>query len=671
MALFVDRCAALAATCILLAASAPLRAQAISAVDTSGSFRIYKLQHDVGRETYRVLSSGEGRTIESAWAFRYIGSDVHLNATLKLDASGRPSHFVEKGQTSTLTTVDLEVALTDSARIHDHGLASTSAVVGEPFPLSSYPPAIIEQELFRRWQALGRPREIPLLPSGSASFEFRGRSTVAMGGKRVALRRYVVQGVLWGRQAMWATSDDRNIVAVVNGDAELDRFEAVREEYAAALKQFVQESVADGINSISAAERNIVPLAAGAYALTDVTIIDGTGALPMQNAVIVVNDGKVIAVGPASTTPVPPRLRRVNLAGKTIVPGLWDMHVHFEQVEWPAAQLAAGVTTARDVGNEQELATDLRNAIRERRILGPHMLLAGLIDGAPDGLGVHLAATKVEARARVKEYHDAGYEQIKIYSSLPPSLVSIIAQEAHRLGMTVTGHVPSGMNATEFVAAGADQINHYGYMLAVMQEPVPQGQPRPPIDTTSDRFRTAIAFFKAHRTVLDPTLARYEQNAHPRDSLFSVYEPGAAKAPPALAEVLNASGASSERSRLAMTRLAASLPIIGQLRAAGIPIVAGTDLVVPGYSIYRELELEVRAGFTPMQAIQAATLIPARVMKLDDVSGSIAAGKRADLLILDANPLDDISNIRRVSAVIVDGRMFDPSALWRISGFTP
>ena len=658
--------------CTVLASRAPLRAQQrIALVDTAGSFRLYKLQHDVGRETYRVLAGSESRTIQTEWSFRYIGTDVHLNATLTLDASGRPRHFVENGQTSTLTTVALEVDLPDSARIRDRGRTWTQPAMATVFPLASYPPAIVEQELFRRWQALGRPASVPLVPSGAASFEFRGRSSVSIGARKISLRRYMVTGVLWGRQTMWATADDRDLVAVVNGDAELDRFEAVREGYAEALEQFVREAVTDGINSIDAAERGIAPLAAGVYALTGATVIDGTGAPAIHDAVILVDSGKITAVGPAATTPVPARIRRVDLRGKTIVPGLWDMHVHFEQVEWPAAQLAAGVTTARDVGNEQELATALRAAIRERRILGPRMLLAGLVDGAPDGLGVHLAANDSDARARVREYHEAGYEQIKIYSSVPPALVPVIAQEAHALGMTVTGHVPAGMNAMEFVAAGADQINHYGYMFATMQQPVPRGQPRPPIDTSSERARTAIAFFRAHGTVLDPTLARYEQNAHPRDSLFSVYEPGASKAPPALAEVLNASGQPSDRSPTAMERFSASLPIIGAFHAAGIPIVAGTDLVVPGYSIYRELELEVRAGFTPMEALQAATVVPARIMKLDAESGSIGVGKRADLLILDANPLESISNIRRVSVVVVDGRMFEPSALWRIAGFAP
>jgi len=384
-----------------------------------------------------------------------------------------------------------------------------------------------------------------------------------------------------------------------------------------------------------------------------------------------VRAGRIAAVGPRGSVQIPKGTAVIDARGETMIPGLWDMHVHFEQVEWPVAQLAAGVTTARDVGNELELAVGLRDAIRSGRALGPRMLLAGLIDGAPDGLGVQLAGTPDEARAMVRRYHDAGCEQIKVYQSVPPPLVSVIAAEAHRLGMTVTGHVPTGMNAFQFVEAGADQINHLGFVLAVMTPPPQPGQPRAPVDLASSEARRAIVFLLEHHTVLDPTLARSEENAHPKDSLLAAYEPGAAKAPPELAEVLNASGSPGDVAARRMAGLARALPIVNALRAAGIPIVAGTDLVVPGHSIARELELEVRGGFTPLQAIQAATIVPARVMALDGESGTVEPGKRADLVLLDGDPLTNISEVRRVHAVVTGGRMFLPAPLWRSVGFAP
>ena len=637
----------------------------------SGCFTIYKLQHEVGAETYVWSRAAGGRTLTTRWAFRYLGSDVRLETTLETTDNGRPLRLRSLGQTSTLTDVDLSVELNAArATVRDRGSTRTEPASGDVFPIHHYPPVALEEALLRFWLARGRPAAVPLAPAGAASFELRGSDTLTLAAGPVVARRYSVSGLLWGRQSMWATSDGR-IVAVVNGDAELDRFEAVRGGFESQLATFVRAAVRDGLEELQAIARRTPPVRQGDYAIVGARLIDGTGAPPVDDAVVVVRAGRIAAVGPRGSVQIPKGTAVIDARGETMIPGLWDMHVHFEQVEWPVAQLAAGVTTARDVGNELELAVGLRDAIRSGRALGPRMLLAGLIDGAPDGLGVQLAGTPDEARAMVRRYHDAGCEQIKVYQSVPPPLVSVIAAEAHRLGMTVTGHVPTGMNAFQFVEAGADQINHVGFVLAVMTPPPQPGQPRASVDLASSEARRAIAFLLEHHTVLDPTLARSEENAHPKDSLLAAYEPGAAKAPPELAEVLNASGSPGDVAARRMAGLARALPIVNALRAAGIPIVAGTDLVVPGHSIARELELEVRGGFTPMQAIQAATIVPARAMVLDGESGTVEPGKRADIVLLDGDPLTNISEVRRVHAVVTGGRMFLPAPLWRSVGFAP
>lgn len=648
-----------------------LLALAPPTVTDSGGFTIYKLQHEVGAETYAWASTAAGRTLTTRWAFSYLGTNVRLETTLETTGDGRPLYLRSRGQTSTLTDVDLEVEL-DGARatVRDRGRSRTTSASGDVFPIHHYPPLALEEALLRYWRAHGGPSAMHLAPEGTVSFELRGRDTLPSASGPLVARRYSVSGLVWGRQSMWATDDGR-VVAVINGDAELDRFEAVRQGFEGDLAIFVRGAVHDGLEDLYALARAVRPIHSGDYAIVGARLIDGTGAPELDDATVVMRDGLIEAVGARGSVAIPGGIAVMDARGKTMIPGLWDMHVHFEQVEWPAAQLAAGVTTARDVGNELELAVGLRDAIRDGRAVGPRMLLAGLVDGAPDGLGVQLAGTPDEARAMVRRYHDAGFQQVKVYQSVPPALVSVIAAEAHRLGMTVTGHVPTGMDAFQFVEAGADQINHVGFVLAVMTPPPAPGQPRAPVDLSSSEARRAIAFFGAHRTVLDPTLARSEENVHPKDSLFSAYEPGAAKAPPELAEVLNASGSPRETAERRMAALTRALPIVNALRKAGVPIVAGTDLVVPGHSIARELELEVRGGFTPMQAIQAATIVAARAMGLDHESGTIQPGKRADLVLLDGDPLTSISDVRRVSAVVTAGRMYVPAPLWRAAGFAP
>jgi hypothetical protein len=154
------------------------------------------------------------------------------------------------------------------------------------------------------------------------------------------------------------------------------------------------------------------------------------------------------------------------------------MHVHYEQVEWPLVSLAAGVTTARDMGNEFELGTSLARALGDDalppgRLLGPRLLMAGVIDGRPTSpgaaLGVVTAGSEAEARAAVRRYARARFHQVKVYQSVPPTLVPVIAAEAHRRGLTVTGHVPTGMDAREFVEAGADGITHWNSLVSVLR----------------------------------------------------------------------------------------------------------------------------------------------------------------------------------------------------------
>jgi imidazolonepropionase-like amidohydrolase len=346
------------------------------------------------------------------------------------------------------------------------------------------------------------------------------------------------------------------------------------------------------------------------------------------------------------------------------------MHVHYAQAEWPLVSLASGVTTARDMGNEFALAVALRDALAQGRLLGPRLLLAGVIDGGAHPLGVVTAATPSEARAAVRRYARAGFQQVKVYQSVPPALVPVLAAEAHRLGLTLTGHVPTGMEARAFLEAGADQLTHWNSVLPLLRAPGEGGRPgRLELDGT--HARAAVAWLAARGTVVEPSLARAEQHAHPRDSGYAAYEPGVARVPLPLRAALNSTGVpGAMAARTAATRRVL-LAAIGALHRGGVPIVLGTDLTVPGHSMYRELELAVAAGLTPLQALQAATEVPARVMGLAGESGTITAGKRADLVVLDGDPLGDIRRVRAVRWVVRDGRVYDSAALWRAAGFVP
>ena len=668
------------AICLTVPGAHPAPAAPAAPPADSGSFRLYKLQAPIGVETYRTETHGDSTTLVARWEASYLGSPVRQSATLTWGAAGGAARFVARGATSTMTSVDLVV----ERRPGVPGGADSAVVAGAAagpwpaaaFPLAPYPAYAVEEALFRHWVRLGRPAAIPLVPEGEARFERRGRDTVEANGRRVPLDRYLVRGIGWGAQVAWFDPEGR-LVAAAQGDAELDRMEAVRAGYEAMLPLVVARSVAEGVAEQAAVARTVAPVRAGTYALTNARLVDGTGAPPVGGATVLVRGGRVAAAGAAVR--VPAGVPRVDVGGRTVIPGLWDMHVHYEQAEWPLVSLASGVTTARDVGNEFELVTALARALApdappSRRLLGPRLLMAGVIDGRPDSLGASLgvvtAGTAAEARAAVRRYAGAGFRQIKVYQSVPPALVPAIAAEAHRLGLTVTGHVPTGMDARQFVEAGADQINHWNSLASALRGPGEAGRPGR-LDVNAESARATIALLAARGTVVDPSFARTEQHAHPRDSGYAAYEPGVARVPRELRAALNSTGVPPASEARGAASRRAVLAVAGALHRAGVPLVLGTDLAVPGHSVYRELELAVAAGLTPMQAIQAATLVPARAMRLEGESGTLAPGKRADLVVLDADPLADVRNVRRVRWVVRGGRMYESAALWRAAGFAP
>jgi imidazolonepropionase-like amidohydrolase len=244
--------------------------------------------------------------------------------------------------------------------------------------------------------------------------------------------------------------------------------------------------------------------------------------------------------------------------------------------------------------------------------------------------------------------------------------------------MTVTGHVPNGLNAFQVIEAGQDQINHIQYVADIMHDLLPADADRKTraqavisIDFDSAAVQKAVSFLKAHGTVVDPTIALFEFLTATSAKPPASFEPGVTKVAPELSQQLTDVGPPSEQSEIGDKIFAKELAIVGVLHRAGIPIVAGTDQTVPGHSLHREIELYVQAGFTPMEAIQAASLVPARVMGLEKEVGTVEAGKRADVIVIDGDPLADIRNTRNVEFTIVNGKMYNSSELWRSVGFKP
>jgi imidazolonepropionase-like amidohydrolase len=624
-----------------------------------GTFGLHKFEQLIGKETYTITRAQADVVLKSDFKFTDRGSTVPLATTLVMEKDLTPRDFVIKGKISRFSSVD--------DAVHGRSTGKTTIPPQENFfDIQGYAPVSVQMMLVRYWESHGKPKSLKTLPRGEVQIEESGTEAFNIGKRQVQLRKLTIRGLIWGMELLWLDAQD-HLIALVSVDAEMDHFEAVAEGYEDGLGAFVSAAARAGMANLAKVASSFSTPTKPVVAVIGGRLIDGTGRPAVENAVVVLKDGKITAVGPAASTSVPEGAQIVDAHGKSVLPGLWEMHAHFEQVEWGPIYLATGVTTARDVGNEREFIIGVRDAIANGQGIGPRLVMAGIVDGTgPLSLGVIRVDTPEQAREQVRKYKEEGFQQIKVYSSVKPEILKVVTAEAHRLGMTVTGHIPVGINAIEGIEDGMDQINHIMYLTTVMVDPKTNK-----IDPDSPKVKKVIKLLLEHHTVVDPTLALLEILNHPTDMPISNFEPGIEKVAPELKEGLETMGAPPAAREQAAQRFQLLLQTVHILHEAGVPIVAGTDQAVPGFSVDREIELYVKAGFTPMEAIQAATLVPARAMGMEKDSGTIETGKRADVILVDGNPLENISDIGKVTAVFEAGRMFQPSELWTSVGFKP
>ncbi len=650
------RVLALCAVIVIARATLPA-AQAIQAPQ-SGRLIVHLLLHAIGEERYELAQTGDGLSLTSGIEYADRGNTRKTAATLRVARDYTPIALEVKGTlTSTAVVTGTSVHVNDGVTERTFELPSSSR---SPYvSIFNASPFAVQMAMMRYWLSHGRPARLPVLSASAAAAPIEivqvGRDDISVSGKRVRLDRYTIRNLMFGREILWMNAAG-DLAAAMTFAGGLP-MEVVRDEYEPALAELYRRGVAQEMLDLDEIGREVRPERSGAFAIVGATLIDGTGAPPQRDAVVIVRDGRIATIGSRATTSVPHGMQMIDATGKTLLAGLWEMHTHFSGVEFGPALLAAGVTTARDCGGELDYLIAQRDALERRQAIGPRLLLAGLVDaGADKAFGHIVAETPEEGRAVVRRYHDAGFQQIKLYTFLAPDVVRAIADEAHRLGMTVTGHVPRALTTMEGVEAGMDQINHLNYAASAMREPA--------------GAEAATAFFKQHHTVIDPTVGWGEMAGHAKSVDVATFEPGITRAPFALEEKFRAMGGTATEDQM-RTRLAQNLDTIRALHKAGVAIVPGSDTGLVGYGLHREIELYVEAGMTPLEAIQSATIVSAKAMRLDGDVGTVEVGKRADLIIVDADPLADIHNLRKISGVITNGRLFDPARLWRSVGFQP
>ena len=642
----------------------------------SGTFVLHKFAKAIGKETYSIETKGDTYTLSSHFLFTDRGSAVPLETTFVASVKDmRPQSYAANGKSSRSSKMaDVVTVKGDDIAMTLSGKTMTRAVTGPWFVTDGYSPVAMQEQMTRWWLLHGKPAEFTVIPS-MTKVHIEAAEPLTVGGH--AVQGYTVSGLIWGQESLWMDAD-HNLVALVSTDAEFDHFEAIREPYADSLATFIAAAAKSNLAALEKLSATARMAPAKLLAITGATLENTDGTAPVPDSVILIESGVITAVGSRKQVKIPAGATILDASGKYAIPGLWDMHAHYEQVEWGPIYLAAGVTSVRDVGNEFDFIRTLHDQLDrpQNPAIGPHLEFAGIIDGTgPRSLGAIIADTPEQAQSWVEKYKTAGARQIKIYSSVKPEIVKAITADAHAHGLTVTGHIPIGMNAIEGVNDGMDQINHLTYETPYFSHPVlgadgkPDKDKLPILEIDGPRAKELIETLRAHHTVLDPTLAVYETFRHvqPLDQL----EPGLDHVAPQLREALDSPPATPEEVPMANFYHQLFMSTLRALHQAGIPIVAGTDQAIPGYSLHREMELYVEAGFTPLEALQSATIQAAKALGVDHESGSFAVGKRGDILLLNADPLADIHNSRTVWRTVAAGAVYDPAPLWHSVGFTP
>ncbi|MDT8408057.1 MAG: amidohydrolase family protein, partial [Wenzhouxiangellaceae bacterium] len=422
----------------------------------------------------------------------------------------------------------------------------------------------------------------------------------------------------------------------------------------------------------------------GALCLKNFSVLDvDAGRIATQHSVRI-EDGVIVAVGTDGAVNCD-GLAAIDGQGRTLMPGLWDMHVHVG-IDDGMLHIASGVTSVRDLGNDHDDLTAVIEQFEQGRAIGPTIYRAGFIDAAGPFAAPsdNLATTLDEAMAYIEQLDKQGYRHIKIYSSIAPEWVAPMAEEMHRRGIRLSGHVPSGMTTTEAVKDGFDEIQHIN-MLFLNFLAGPEDDTRTPLrfslvaegagelDLASPAVAEFIALLDAHDIVVDPTVAIYDNMfRHRTGEISPSYAAIADHLPPNVQRGMLAGRMDVNQDNAA--RYAASaealLAMIRRLHEAGVPLVAGTD-ALPGFTLHRELELYVEAGIPNAEVLRIATLGAARVLGTDTSVGRIAPGYTADLIALDGNPLDDIGAIRNTTMTLKGRRLYQPAALHRALGIQP
>jgi cytosine/adenosine deaminase-related metal-dependent hydrolase len=639
------------------------------------SVRRYDYLLGAGRAGSQVVTTrGNERSVQFEYNDR--GRGPKTDSQIVLDDRWFPTSMRTTGNDYYKAAVNETFETAGGKVTWSNGAESGSSADPNALYIGMYAPAEGDGLIARALLA-AKDHRLPLLPSGEASIRRIRDLTLTGGGHTQHVTLYAINGFGFTPGTIWL-DDDGELFAEVSSWSS-----TIREGWDDSVQTLLAaEDAWRNEETKAVAKRLTHAPRGGAIAITNARIFDPVTLKTTPSMTVIVRGKTIENVG--AGIEIAADAERIDARGRTLLPGLWDMHQHFGPGDG-LLDIANGVTDSRDLGNDVDFITGLRKAFDAGDDVGPHIVMAALIDGP----GKYTGPTKlvVDSEDDVRKVIDRvvplGFEQTKIYSSIRPELVPFIARYSHEHGMRVSGHIPANMRAEEAVRAGYDEIQHVNFLFLNFMPDVTQtqttarflavGERAAALDLNSPEVRGFIDLLREHKTVIDPTLDVFEGLFVARKGEVSpTYAAIADRLPPQvrrgfLTGGLQVPDGMDQRYRDSFAKM---LAMVKALHDAGIPIVAGTD-ALPGFALHRELELYVQAGIPAPEVLRIATLGAATVARRADHYGSIAPGKAADLVLVDGDPTTNISDVRKVATVIKDGNIFDPREVEKEIGVLP
>lgn len=643
--------------------------------------------HAADTTRYEVISSGKITGKHLRWSneaghvayhyeFNDRGRGPRIVVNLKTTGDGTVVERIAKGHDYYKAPVEETYSFTNGVaqwknHIEDDKKQVTGAVLYSPL---NGVPAEIELTMKSLQKAPGH--QLDVLPSGKLKATHIKNHSTKLDGLTIELELYSFSGSGGPPGYIWFTPR-KEYFATISGWS--STILAGHADLIAELKE-LQDELEEEYFYQQAKKLTEVPTEP--VAIKNVGVLDVVKGKIIQGQTVIIENGKITTIGKVKSVKVPATAIVIDGAKKTLMPGLWDNHVHYDMTQG-LYHLAAGVTNVKDMGNSLDLPKT-KKQVDDGELLGPEISgMSGFIDFAgpfagPTGKIVKSLEEGLEA---VDYYAGQGYQQVKLYSSIPVDWVKPLAERAHQKNIKVVGHIPSFMTAERAVRDGYDQIIHMNMIMLnflgdsldtrSMGRFIKVAERAHKVDVNGAEVKKFVSLLKEKNIVVDPTIGIFEQMfVNKPGQLANGYSSIIGMFPAEFRRSFYYGGLPTMKGNESDYAASHSnmMKMLKVLYQSGITIIPGTD-DFPGFALHRELELYAQAGMTNAEVLRAATLTSATVAGKDKDVGTVEVGKKANLILVDGDPLKNISDIRKVELTIKNGNLYEPKALYASYGF--